>query len=74
MLSPFLPRKHFADAARRAQDRRHVGARKIVLIHQVADQLRGARRPPRPFALLIGFDQTRLRLQPRNVGRIVRIP
>jgi hypothetical protein len=44
-----------------------------MLIHQMADHRGGARRPPRPFALFVSFDQARLRLQPRNVGRIVRI-
>jgi len=45
-----------------------------VLINQVADQIGGARRPTRPFRLFIGGDQARLRLQPGDIGWIVRAP
>ena len=34
----------------------------------------GARRATRPFALFIGGNQTRLRLEPRDIGPIIRIP
>jgi len=60
--------------ARGAQDRHHARAREAVLIHQVADHLGSARRPTRPFRLFIGGDQAHLRLQPANVGWIVRSP
>jgi hypothetical protein len=29
-------------------------------------------KPPRPFSLLVGRDKPRLRLQPGNIGRIIR--
>jgi hypothetical protein len=45
-----------------------------VLIHEVADEIGRARWPARPFALFVSGDQTRLRLEPGNVGRIIRLP
>ena len=51
-----FPRENFADAARRAQDRGHVGAGKAVFVHEMADQIGRARRPARPSALLIALD------------------
>jgi len=74
MLSPFLPPKNFADAARRAQDRHHVRTGQAVLIHEVADQIACARRPARPFTLFIGGDQTRLRLEASDVSWKIRLP
>ena len=71
---PLFPAQDFADAARSAEDRHHVGSREAVLIHQVADQVRKTRRPAGPFALLISGNQARLRLQPYNIGWIIRTP
>jgi hypothetical protein len=45
-----------------------------MLIHEVADEIRCAWWPTRPLAFLIGCDQTRLRLQPGNVGWLIRLP
>ena len=45
-----------------------------MLIHEMADEIRCAREPARPFALLIGCYQTRLRLEPGDVGRLIRRP
>ena len=71
--SPF-PLQDFTDAARRSQDRHHVRTGETMLIHQVADEIRCAWWPTRPLAFLIGRDQTRLRLQPGNVGWLIRLP
>src|SRR5712691_8042459 len=71
---PLLAPQDFADPARGTEDRHHVGTREAVLIHQVTDQVCDAGQPMRPFALLIGSDQARLRLQPRNIGWFIRIP
>jgi hypothetical protein len=59
--------------ARRSQDRHHVRMGQIVLIQQVRDEIRCVRRTARPFVLLVGRDQMRLRLQPGNVARLVRL-
>ena len=45
-----------------------------MLIHKVADQIGDARRPARPSLFLVRGDQARLRLQPSDVGWIIRIP
>ena len=45
-----------------------------MLIHEVPDQFGGARRPAGVLALLIGRDQARLRIEPRRVARVVRVP
>src|ERR1700736_1402193 len=71
---PLLAAKNFTDAARGAQDRHHVGSREAMLVHQVTDHIREARRPAGPFALLISRNQARLRLQPHNIGWIIRTP
>jgi len=71
---PLLAPKDLADAARCSQNRHHVGAGKPVLIHEMADEIRHARRPARPFALLIGCDQTRLCLEASDVGGLIRLP
>src|SRR6266851_217126 len=54
---PLLASQDFAHSARGAEDRHHVGSREAVLVHQMADQIRDARWPAWPFALLIGGDQ-----------------
>jgi hypothetical protein len=41
MLSPFLPRRNFADAAWGAEDRHHVGSREAMLAHKVTDLCTG---------------------------------
>jgi hypothetical protein len=69
-----LAPKDLADAARCSEDRRHVRAGETVLIHEVADEIGGAWRPARPFALLVGGDQAGLRLEPGDVGRLVGFP
>ena len=56
------------------QDRHHVRTGEAVLIHEVADQIGRAERPARPFALLIGGDQTHLRLEASDVGWKIRLP
>src|ERR1700722_35526 len=71
---PLPASKDLADAARCSQDRHHVGTGEAVLIHQVADEIGRTGSPARPLALLVGGDQTRLRLEPRNVGRLIRPP
>jgi hypothetical protein len=53
MLSSLLSGENFADAARRAEERHQLGAGDAVLVHEVPDQVGGARRPARPSALLI---------------------
>jgi hypothetical protein len=45
-----------------------------VLIHEVADQIGDARRPAGPLFFLVRSDQSRFRLQPSDVGWIIRIP
>jgi hypothetical protein len=45
-----------------------------VLIHEMTDQIGCARRPARPFALLIGGDQARFRLMASDVGCKIRLP
>src|SRR5260370_40638523 len=45
-----------------------------MTIHEVSDQIRRPRRLARPFAFLIGGNQAGLRLEPRNIGRIIRVP
>jgi hypothetical protein len=45
-----------------------------VLIHEVTNQIGRARGPSRPYALLIGGNQSRLRLEPGYVRRISRFP
>jgi hypothetical protein len=73
MLSPFLPAS--TSLTRLGVPRSGtMSARQPVLLHEMADQNRRARRPARPLALLIGGDQTRLRRKPGDVGRVVRIP
>src|SRR5664280_2705440 len=72
MLAPSLPPR--TSPARCAQDRHHVRTGQAVLIHEVADQIACARRPARPFTLLIGGDQTRLRLEASNVSWKIRLP
>ena len=52
-----LAAQDFADAAWGSQDRGHVGAGEAVLVHQAPDQFRDARRPAKPFALLVGGNQ-----------------
>ena len=69
-----LAPKDLADAARCSEDRHHVGAGEAVLIHEVADEIGCARWPANPFALLVGGDQTGLRLEPADVGRLVGFP
>src|SRR5712692_5411891 len=70
----FLAAKHFTHAAWRAEDRHHVGTRDAVLIHQITNQRRGSRWPARPLSLLISFNQASLRLEARDVGRVIRVP
>jgi hypothetical protein len=45
-----------------------------VLIHEVADQIGRTEWPARPFTLLIGGDQTRLRLEASDVDWKILIP
>jgi hypothetical protein len=71
---PLLASRDLTDTARGAQDRHHVRTGEAVLIHEVTDQIRRARWPARPLALLIGGDQTRLRLEPSDIGWIIRLP
>jgi len=69
-----LSLQDFTDAARRSQDRHHVRTGETMLIHEVADEIRCAWWPTRPLAFLIGCDQSRLRLQPGNIGWLIRLP
>src|SRR6266851_9752264 len=71
---PLLSLQNLTDAARRSKDRHHVRTGETMLIHEVADEIRCAWWPPRPLAFLIGCDQTGLRLQPGNVGWLIRLP
>jgi len=70
----FLASKHLADAARRSEQRDHFCPSELVLIHEMPDQFRCARAEPRPLALLVSSNQTRLRLEPNDIGGIFRIP
>ena len=45
-----------------------------MLIHQVADEVGNAGAATGPFALLIGRNQARLRFQPSDISRFIRIP
>src|ERR1700688_5111466 len=69
-----LAAKNLTHATGGAEDRHHVGSREAMLIHQVTDQIRDARRPAWPFAFLISGNQARLGLQPHNIGWIIRVP
>ena len=71
---PLFAAQHFTDAAWCAEQRDEISPREAVLIHQVADQIGDARRLARPFHFLVRGDQTRLRPEPSDVGRIARIP
>jgi hypothetical protein len=74
---PFRRRRLVAgpgNATGSAEDRHHVGPREAVLVHQVTDQIRKARRPAGPLALFMSGNQARLRLQPHNIGWIIRAP
>ena len=71
---PFLAAEDLADPAWRTQDRRHLGAREAVLVHQVPDQIGDARWPPWPLCLLVGGNQARLCLQARDIGRRIGVP
>jgi hypothetical protein len=57
---PLTP-QDLADAARCSEKWDHVRPRKPVLIHEVPDQFRRARRSPAPLSLLVASDQARLR-------------
>jgi hypothetical protein len=64
-----LSLQDLTDAARCSQHWHHVGTAETVLIHEVPDKIRRARRSARPFAFLIGRrDQPCLRLEPGHVG------
>lgn len=64
--------QHFTDPACGAQNRHEISARKAMLIHQVLQQVRHARRTTRPSHTLVGFDQPGLRCHARTVSRITR--
>jgi hypothetical protein len=49
-----LPPQDFANAARRSQERDHSRPREPMLIHEMPDQFRRARRSARPLTLFIG--------------------
>ncbi len=72
MLSSFLPRR--TSLTRLGVPRDHVLSREPVSIYEVADQFCRAWRPSRPLALLIGSDQTRLRLEPSDISWVFRVP
>ena len=56
---PLFVTHYFTDAAWRAEERDEVRSREAVLIHQVADQIGGARRPVRPLHFLVRGNQAR---------------
>src|SRR6266516_980980 len=74
MLSPFFPRRTSLTRLGVPRIGTHVASREAVLIHEVTNGIRRSRRPARPFALFIGGNQTGLRLQSRNIGRVIRVP
>src|SRR3972149_7031324 len=71
---PLFATHYFTHAAWGAEEPAWLRSRETVLIHEVADQIDDVRRPARPLLFLVRSDQARLRLQPSDVGWIVRIP
>jgi hypothetical protein len=71
---PLFATHYFTHAAWGAEERDKVRSRETVLIHEVADQIGDAGRPARPLLFLVRSDQARLRLQPSDLGWIIRIP
>jgi uncharacterized protein (TIGR02300 family) len=67
----FLAAQDLAHSARRSEQGHHVRPREAVLVHEVPDQFCSTRGAPRPLTLLIGSDQTCLRLEPNHIGRVL---
>jgi hypothetical protein len=71
LLGPFLPRN--TSLTRLGVPRIWAMSARVkpCWSNQVVNQIGNARRPPGPFALLVGSYQTGLRLQARNIVRSI---